>query len=276
MTYDGYIRCFDLTTGNEEWKFFVGNTTETPFGTWALATTPVAADGKIYVSNGEHTATQPRTRGNRLFCVDAFTGKGIWNITHFGSLRPIAEGYLLTTNEYDGLMYCFGKGKSETTVSAPLTAVTLGQSLTVQGTVMDLSPASAGTAAISDADMTTWMEKPIPMNVKGVEVSLDTIDPNGNFVHIGTTTSDSSGLFKKLWKPDVPGEYTVIATFAGSESYWASYAETAVGVVEAAAVTPSAETIVPDNTPIYAAIVGVGIAIIIAVAIVGILLLRKR
>jgi len=49
-----------------------------------------------------------------------------------------------------------------------------------------------------------------------------------------------------------------------------------VGVVEASAVTPSAEQIVPDNMPIYTAIIGAAIAIIIAVAIVGILLLRKR
>jgi len=180
-------------------------------------------------------------------------------------------------------MYAFGKGKTETTVMAPLTAVMLGQSLTVQGTVMDISPAQAGTAAISDVDMTAWMDylhmqKPLlnHEDVKGVEVSLDAVDPNNNFVHIATVTSDSSGLFSTTWAPEVPGKYTVIATFAGSESYWASYAETAVSVVEAPAVTPPAEQVPTDLTPIYAGLAGGVIAIIIAIAIVGILLLRKR
>jgi hypothetical protein len=90
----------------------------------------------------------------------------------------------------------------------------------------------------SEANGTTlgnlwWHQQAMPTNVKGVEVTLDTIDPNGNFIHIDTVTSDSSGMFKKMWTPDIPGEYTVIATFAGSKFYWSSYAETAIGVSEA-------------------------------------------
>ena len=147
--------------------------------------------------------------------------------------------------------------------------------------MLDLSPASAGTAAISDEDMSglmdyLHMQKPLPNHedVKGVEVSLDTVDPNNNFVHIATVTSDSSGLYSYKWKPEVPGKYTVIATFAGSESYWASYAETAVSVDEAPVVTPPAEQVQTDFTPMYAALAGGVIAIIIAIAVV--LILRKK
>ena len=121
------------------------------------------------------------------------------------------------------------------------------------------------------------MDTPIPMHAKGVEVSLDTVDPNGNFVHIGTVTSDSSGLFSSTWAPEVPGKYTVIATFAGSESYWASYAETAVSVVEAPAsssASASETTLSLPPTEMYIATATV--AIIIAIAIVGILILKKR
>jgi hypothetical protein len=82
-----------------------------------------------------------------------------------------------------------------------------------------------------------------------------------------------SGLFKKTYTPEVPGEYTVIATFAGSKSYYGSYAETAISVLEAPAVTPPPEYPQPiDNTM---TIVYATIAIIIAIAIVGIWIKKK-
>ena len=40
------------------------------------------------------------------------------------------------------------------------------------------------------------MQKPIPANATGVEVTLDAVDPNGNFIHLGTATSDMSGLLQ--------------------------------------------------------------------------------
>jgi hypothetical protein len=42
--------------------------------------------------------------------------------------------------------------------------------------------------------------------------------------------SDGAGMFKKMWKPETEGEYTIIARFAGSKSYWPSYAESALSV----------------------------------------------
>jgi hypothetical protein len=120
-----------------------------------------------------------------------------------------------------------------------------------------------------------YMQQAMPTDAKGVEVTLDAVDPNGNFVPIGTVTSDTSGMFKKAFTPEVPGEYTIIATFAGSKSYGFSYAETAIGVSDAPA-TPAPLPLAlaaPDNT---LTIIGMGIAVIIAVAIVGLLLLRKR
>jgi len=115
-----------------------------------------------------------------------------------------------------------------------------------------------------------------PVDVKGVEVSLDAVDPNNNFVHIGTATSDRSGTYGLAFKPEVPGVYKIIATFAGSESYWASYAETYVNVEEAHAAAPPEEQVQTDLTPIYTTVVVAAIAIIIAIAIVGILLFKKR
>jgi hypothetical protein len=201
----------------------------------------------------------------------------------------MADGVLVGLNYFDGEIYGFGKGPSATTGSAPQTAPALGQSVTITGTVTDQSSAGKrttnggldfvlkGTPAISDEDMTAWMEylfmqQPIPGNAKGVEVTLDAIDPNNNFIHIGTTTSDASGNYGLPWIPEVPGTYQIIATFAGSKSYGPSFSTTYMTVGEAPATPTTPEYPQPiDNTM---TIVGVGIAMIIAVAIVGLLIVR--
>jgi len=119
------------------------------------------------------------------------------------------------------------------------------------------------------------MQKTIPADVKGVPVSIDAIDPNGNSVHIADVTTDMSGSFKTLWSPEIAGEYVVTATFIGDDSYGSSWAETAVGVVEAPAASPTASPIAITGAPveIYFAISTAAIIIAIAVAV---LLLRKR
>jgi hypothetical protein len=177
-------------------------------------------------------------------------------------------------------MYVFGKGKSQTTIEAPLTAITKGQSIVVKGTVMDRSPAQPNTPCVSKESMSVWMEhlhmqNPVPANVTGVPVSIDAVDPNGNYVHIATVTSDVSGTYSYMWTPDLAGKYTVTATFMGDDSYGSSWAETAVGVTEApqATVTPTATPVVQTPTELYFA--GSTIAIIIAIA-VAIVILRKR
>jgi hypothetical protein len=207
-----------------------------------------------------------------------------------GSGAVIADGRIVGLNLYDNQIYCYGKGPSALTVSAPQTAITEGESVVITGTVTDQAPGAKkltekfgfanGVPAMSDASMEGWMEylyasQGMPNNLKGVEVSLDTVDPNGNFVHIDTVTSDASGTFGYMYKPDVPGKYTIIATFAGSNSYYGSYAETYVGVTEAPPPTAPPEPIVFPPTETY--ILYATIAIIIAIALATLLiLLRKR
>ena len=74
--------------------------------------------------------------------------------------------------------------------------------------------------------------------------------------------------------PDIEGKSTVYALFSGRESYWPSQAEIvfAVGVAEPTP-SPYPVTVLP-STENY--IIGSTVAIIIAIAIVGVLLLRKR
>jgi hypothetical protein len=119
-----------------------------------------------------------------------------------------------------------------------------------------------------------YMQQPKPTNATGVKVTVTVLDPNNNCYDVATATSDADGFFSATFVPQVPGKYTVYATFTGSESYYGSSALTAINVEEALVVTPS-------PTPVPQAPVGTyftvsTIAIIIAIAVVGILILRKR
>jgi outer membrane protein assembly factor BamB len=293
--YGGTVSAYYLTNASLAWR-----TEIIPAGTaGVIKSSPgmmgMIADGKIYVGTHEHSAETPLEAGNDLKCLNATTGQYIWRMS--GWAYPlafaVADGVLIYWNNYDGQVYAVGKGPSAATVQAPLTAITVGDNVVIQGTVMDISAGTKqneqaarfpnGVPAVSDASMSAWMDcvymqKGWPSNATGVDVTIDAVDPNGNFVHLGTATSDTSGLFSYAWKtPDIPGKYTVIATFGGSESYYASYAETAMVVQEAppapaTATPPPAAPLPPFDMYILAATV----VIIIAIAIVGILLLRKR
>jgi len=246
----GEVYCYDVHTGAEKWYWTPGSAGfDTPYGVWALGTWNthhILADGKLYVRAG-HDYTPPVFKGAKLYCLDAYTGDEIWSSLSFDILGSpaCADGYMVWFNGYDNQIYCYGMGLTATTVTAPDTGIPLGSSVMIRGTVTDQSPGqtclgipAAGTPAISDEYMSEWMEylyqqQPMPADATGVKVTLDAIDPNGNFISIGTATSDMSGFYSYMWEPEHEGKYTIIATFEGSESYWSSYAETAIGVTEA-------------------------------------------
>ena len=288
--WEGYMALYaiDWETGKIMWKYYDPSVPfETPYsGYTSLRSNAIIADDKIYLCNDEHSPTNPLTRGWNLHCVNATTGAGIWNIA--GSMRPgpVADGYLAASSMYDGYLYWFGKGKSDTTISTPQTVETLGQSVVITGAVLDQSPAQPSTPCVSKETMRTQMEylhmqKPIAglwnnETITGVPVSLDAIDPNGNAIHIGNVITDGySGTFGFTWKPQIPGQYTVTATFMGDDSYASSFATTYASVSQAPETTQTteAQVIVPDYT---VSIISMGIAMIIAVAIATLLIIRKR
>jgi hypothetical protein len=179
----------------------------------------------------------------------------------------IADGVLVSSDGYSSNMFAFAKGETATTVSAPDTVIPMGTPVLVKGTVVDLSPAQPNTPAISDADMTAWMEylhmqQPLPDGTStykfypagtptdftgtGVSVKLTAIDSNGHSIDLGTATSDASGLYSLMWTPPAEGKYTIVANFEGSNSYYASYAETVVGV--SAASSSSSSSASPTTT----------------------------
>jgi hypothetical protein len=150
---------------------------------------------------------------------------------------------------------------------------------------MDMSPGKPNTPAVADENMSVWMDYLYGQNAtlinappkpNGVTIRLSAIDPNGNTVDIGAVTSDSGGRFKTIWAPKLEGAYTIFATFDGSNSYWGSYSETAVGVTAASTVAPTSSTGVQATPDYTMTIIGTGIAVIIVVAIATVLILRKR
>jgi hypothetical protein len=165
----------------------------------------------------------------------------------------------------------------------------------ITGTVTDQTPSGRrdmnnelqfslkGTPAISDEDQAAWMEylymqQEYPADAKGVEVVLETLDPNGNFYEIGRTTSDVNGNYGLKFTPEVPGDYQIIARFEGSAAYGPSSATTYISIDEAPQTTP---TPTPPSQPSMADIYIVPgiVGIIIAIAVVGlvlVLMLRKR
>ena len=293
--YDG-LAAYDWDTGKVAWHYvyvapypyegpYTGPEGETvmPFRSAVKI-----ADGKVYISNSEHSPTMPLTRGWKLHCVNATTGEGIWNITSLGAVGGIADGYLTFDSLYFGYMYVFGKGKSATTVSAPLTAITKGQSVVIQGTVLDQSPAQPGAACVSKESMATYMEylhmqHPIDgidhnVQMTGVPVSLTAIDSNGNYVDIGTaTTSAYYGTFEMAWTPPAEGTYRIIASFAGDDSYGSSGAATAVSVGPAPEPIefPTATEPTDYSMLLYGTLAAVIIAIVVGIAAM-LLALRKR
>jgi hypothetical protein len=132
--------------------------------------------------------------------------------------------------------------------------------------------------------MTQFMEavyeqQPMPHNVTGVPVTLSVLDSNGNYRTIGTTTTNAQGNYGLSWTPDIPGNYTVYATFAGTDAYYGSTASTVIYASSPpATAAPSATPLTglaSNNTLMYG-IVAIIIVIIIIGAVLALLVTRKR
>jgi hypothetical protein len=251
------------------------------------------ADGKIFVGTHEHSADTPLYKGERVHALNVTTGEMIWDMSGwvYPMTMAVADGIMVYWNNYDAQVYAIGKGPTQTTVSAPGAGVTMGNSVTITGTVNDISAGTKqqeqaarfpnGVPAVNEASQAQWMEyvymqKAKPTNTTGVNVDLYVVDANMNYRQIGTTTT-TDGFFSFNWKPDIEGAFTVYASFAGSESYWPSQAITAF-TVDPAAATPTPAPVHESVADQYfvPAIAGLFIAVILVGVLLAVLLLRKH
>ena len=290
----GSVYVYDVKNGSRLWTYdFVDRYHEFLFGNNWFIYSAFIADGKLYFNYAEHSPGDPKERGSQMVCINAETGEEVWRLNYYGTVwggKPvIGDSIIACLNSYDSRVYAIGKGPSATTVTASPEISVHGSKILVKGMVTDISPGTKdaalsarfphGVPAVSDESMSAWMEFvymqfPCPTNVTGVEVIIEVLDPNGNYYDVATATSDANGFYRCTFEPPVPGEYTIVARFAGSKAYWPSSAETAIVVEDAPQPTPEPTPTPAPMTDTY--ITGFGIAIIVAIAIVGILLLRKR
>jgi hypothetical protein len=301
--YGGELICYSGNDGSVLWKYNNTNSgIETVWGNYPIFIAAIA-DGKVYAFNNEHSPNYPLYKGERVRCIDAYTGQEVWTLLSWAGqiggagdeTALLADGFLVYYNYYDNQVYCVGKGPSATTVTASPKITTKGSNVLIEGSVTDVSAGAKNKVsngefnvvpAVSDASMGPWMEyiymqKPKPSDATGVQVHLTAIDPNGNYQDIGYVTSDSSGLFKKMWTPPIEGEYVITASFEGSNSYYGSSAETAFGVQAGASgsvVSPSPSNAIepPATGAPTATYIAIGIAVVIIVAAAAVLVLRRR
>jgi hypothetical protein len=293
----GMTIAYDIQTGQREWTY---NCTDYYAQVLWSNNWPTmfefATDGKLYLSYATHHPNL-QAKGAPMVCLNATTGEVIWSISWFstwwGGDSVIGDSIIAGLNAgYDGRLYAFGRGASQTTIQANPKISLNGDKVMVEGLVTDIAPGTnkydvaarfpLGVPAVSDASQTQWMQYvymqyPRPTNTTGVEVTITVIDPNNNAYVVGTATSDINGYYSCTFTPLVPGDYKVLANFAGSKAYYGSTAETAINVGDApqATNTPVAE----KTSMVEAYFMPAVVAIIIAIIIVGavtVLMLRKR
>jgi hypothetical protein len=303
--FGGIIYCYSLSNGNLLWTYGnggSGNSTSMGYGVRGNYPTTIYAvgNGILYTITTEHTVEPPIYKGALARGINATDGSEIFTVSDYCSAfntatAAIADGYAAFFNGYDNQIYSIGRGPSALTVEAPKSSVALGTSLVIDGTVMDVSAGTKqneqaadfpnGVPVASDASMKDWMgyvyqQQPIPNNFTGVPVTIDVVDSNNNYRNIGTAMTDATGMFSLSWKPDIAGNYTVVATFHGTNGYWPSYSETSFVVDQptttATPIASSAPSNLATTTDLMTYIVVAIIAIIIAIAIVGLLILRKK
>jgi outer membrane protein assembly factor BamB len=297
--FGGDVWALSMTDGKILWQTsttqLIGDPgSDTPYGVWPLWTFTVGtvADGKLYIPMG-HEYSPPLFRGAQLLCLNTTNGNLIWSNLGFDVTNPpaITDGIMTTLNAYDNQIYAYGKGPSKVTVTANQ-ATTVGAPVVINGFVTDTSPGTQqqavaanfpdGLPCVSDASQSAWMEyvymqQQIPTNITGVPITINVLDSNGNYRTIGTTASNANGMFTYTWKPDIGGDFTVTASFAGSESYFPSSADASFTVTEASTTQPSTPQSSGSASADLLVPIAIGfIAVIIAIAIVGALILRRR
>ncbi len=296
----GIIDCYDAKTGAKQWSYGLSDPlSEILWSDNWIARVDFIVDGKIYIRTSAHSDNQPLPRGAPYVCLNATTGEVIWRVnglmrgSDWGGRGLIGDSTLVKIDTYNLQLFAIGKGPSATKVSASPSVSTFGNNkILVTGTVTDISPATKqyaiaarfpdGVPAVSDASMSDWMthvykQLPKPNNATGVDVIIEVFDPNGNYYEVTRTTSDATGFYKASFTPEVPGEYTIVARFEGTNSYYGSYSETAIIVEDAPAATPQ-----PTEDPasladqyILPGIIGIIVAIAVGFA-VTILVLKKK
>ncbi len=303
--FAGILYCYNEKTGDVLWTYGnggEGNSTyaglNNYYGVYPTFITAIG-NGIIYTETTAHTIETPIYKGALTRAINATTGAELWTLSDYtgggGSTTSyaIADGYTTFFNGYDNQIYVVGQGPSATTVTASPSVQTFGDNVLIQGSVMDISAGTKqneqaadfpnGVPCASDASMAQWMgyvyqQQPMPTNFTGVQVQISVLDSNGNYRNIDTATTDTSGTYRLTWTPNIAGNYTVFASFAGNNGYYPSSAETGFNVMNApsATVAPTASPTSVADLYFVPAITGLFVLIIVVAIVLALLMLRKK
>jgi len=301
----GDVWALNMTNGDIIWSWSTYQVngpagTESPYGIyplWVFSDEAVAGQGAdtiLYLSEG-HEYNPPLLHGALELALNGNTGQLVWsNLGFDDTATAVAYGVMTTFNSYDGQIYAYAQGPSKITISAPSIGATTKTPVTITGTITDVSPGASqsvvakdfpnGLPCVSDPSMSGLMEaayeqQPMPSNLTGVPISVYVLDSNNNYRSIGTTTSNALGDWGLTWTPDITGNYTVYAVFAGSHGYYPSststflYAGSPPATI-APTVTPA--TNLASNSTVEYGIVAIIIVIIIIGAVLALLVTRKH
>jgi hypothetical protein len=249
--HGGDIWCIESEDGNVRWytnttKLVGAPGAESPYDIWPLWVfeCDCITNNVAYFPIGAEY-NPPMFPGAQMCAVNVTDGSLVWSELGF-YIRSTSCAYdiLLSLNAYDNQIYAWGKGASATSVATSPKVTAQGNSVIIEGTVIDVSAGTKrddvaanfpnGLPCVSDASMSKWMgyaymQQAKPEDVEGVKVFIKVQDPNGEW-YSETVTTDSNGVFSMMWAPSIVGEYKVTAMFEGSNSYWSSEATTTFGV----------------------------------------------
>jgi hypothetical protein len=295
----GVVYCYNATKGLI-WTYHASQPyNEFQFSVDWWQGTPFAIADKVYFGHLEHSPVDPMPRGAPFFCLNATTGEVIWRVngmyrqSAWGGQPLLGSGIILTQDTYDQCTWCIGKGPTSTTVTTPDVVVPNGGTAIIRGTVMDISPACSdvkvqlrfpqGVPAVSEESMSDWMcyvykQFNRPANATGVEVTLSVLDSDGQVRDTATVTTDAYGCFNYEFATENVGEYSVKASFAGSNSYYGSFAVSSPFNVDAAPEStpePTPEPVSMADLYFMPAIAGIVVALVVVCALLTILLLKR-
>jgi outer membrane protein assembly factor BamB len=301
-SYSGILYCYNDLTGKLEFTYGNGDEGNSTFGGlnifYGYYPTYITsiANGIVYTATWEHTIPNPIYKGATFRAINATDGTEIWTLSGYSSESRgiIADGYMTAINGIDNNIYCVGRGPSAITVSVPHSGISWKTPLVISGSVTDISSGTKqdvqlarfpnGVPVASDAIMKDWMgyiyqQRPKPVNFTGVEVQLYVTDSNGNYRPIGKATTDVFGSYSLTWTPDIPGDFSIYASFAGTNGYWPSNAEDHFTVIESTISTATPQPTQPASmADLYfvPGVIGIVIAIAVVGAILALLVTKKR
>ncbi|PVX23220.1 MAG: hypothetical protein CW716_12635, partial [Candidatus Bathyarchaeum sp.] len=298
----GVLRGHEIATGKELWEYeFPDEYKEILWSTNWPAVPQFVADGKVYVAHQEHSPLDPKPRGAPFVVLDletgteVFTADGMFRSTRWGGQAIIGDSIMAAMDTYDQRVYAVGRGPSAIAVEKPQAVAEMGSAVTIQGTVMDVSPGTQdaatklrfpyGVPAVSDAGQSEWMlyvykNYERPMDAIGVTVKVEVIAPSGNPESMDAT-SDSYGNWALGFCPEETGTYTIVATFEGSKAYYGSTQTTyltvaePVGGADTSDLEDSVNSVDESVTNLTTYVMAILVLVIIALLIAIYVLLRK-